>query len=103
MELPHLYGGTVNDANEDALERILRDSKHDLTIFDGHEKTALSKQDCLQGAKGSKRLPFVKCILRDKDIRLTPEEVVRSALRGKAPRPVWNTRKNRLAFEHVAR
>ena len=83
---------------EDALEQILRDSKHDLTIFDGYEKTALSKRIVFKEQRG-KEAAFVKCILRDRDIRLTPEEVVRQLYAARLL-DQYGYPKNRLAFEH---
>ena len=83
---------------EDALEQILRDSKHDLTIFDGYEKATLSKRIVFKEQRG-KETPFVKCILRDKDIRLTPEEVVRQLYAARLL-DQYGYPKNRLAFEH---
>ena len=83
---------------DDALGRILRDSKHDLTRFYGHEKAGLREQVVFREHRG-KETPFVKCILRDKDIRLTPEEVVRQLYAARLL-DHYGYPKNRLAFEH---
>ena len=54
------------------LETILRDSNYTLSIFDKAEVRALEKR-----ITEKKDKPYITCLIRDKEIQLKPEEVVR--------------------------
>lgn len=54
------------------LETILRDSNYTLSIFDKAEVSALEKR-----ITEKKDKPYITCLIRDKEIQLKPEEVVR--------------------------
>ena len=54
------------------LETILRDSNYTLSIFDKEEVRALEKR-----ITEKKDKPYITCLIRDKEIQLKPEEVVR--------------------------
>ena len=82
----------------DALDRILQNSKHALTIFDETEKFALGGRVVFRQHRG-KETPFVNCVLRDKDIRLTPEEVVRQLYAARLLNQ-YGYPKKRLAMEY---
>jgi len=58
----------------DVLREILRDSHYNLTIFTKEEINQLKK---IINFKLDKNKPYIKCLIRDKDILLKPEEVVR--------------------------
>jgi type I restriction enzyme M protein len=60
----------------DILREILRDSNYNLTIFNKKEIDELRKQANFKLDKQKKKY-YVKCLIRDKDILLKPEEIVR--------------------------
>lgn len=55
---------------------ILKDSNYSLTQFEDHEIEAFNESIVVREIKG-KPVPYVKCIVRQKEIKLTPEEIVR--------------------------
>ncbi|MBY8963862.1 N-6 DNA methylase [Flavobacterium sp. D11R37] len=58
------------------LTDILRDSNYKLTQFSAEQILALENSIFLKEVRGV-QMPYVKCRVRKKDIRLTPEEAVR--------------------------
>lgn len=60
----------------DVLRDILRDSHHNLTIFTKEEINQLKKLIIFKTDKQKKK-PYIKCLIRDKEILLKPEEIVR--------------------------
>ena len=60
----------------DIIQRIIGDSRHSLALYSEDEIAALRKRVTVKTHRG-KETPFIKCIVRDKDIQLRPEEVVR--------------------------
>jgi type I restriction enzyme M protein len=61
---------------EDIVQTILKDSNYHLSIFKKEEIEALTSKIFKKTVRG-KESAFVKCIVRDKDIELKPEEIVR--------------------------
>lgn len=55
---------------------ILKDSNYSLTQFEEREIEAFNNSIVVREIKG-KPVPYVKCIVREKEIKLTPEEIVR--------------------------
>ncbi|SFP93557.1 type I restriction enzyme HsdR N-terminal domain-containing protein [Parafilimonas terrae] len=55
---------------------ILKDSNYKLTQFEDDEIEAFNKLVVFRETK-NKSVPYIKCIVREKEIRLTPEEIVR--------------------------
>lgn len=55
---------------------ILKDSNYSLTQFKEEEIESLNNSIIVKESKG-KPVPYVKCFVREKEIRLTPEEIVR--------------------------
>lgn len=55
---------------------ILKDSNYSLTQFEEREIEAFNNSIVIREIKG-KPFPYVKCIVRQKEIKLTPEEIVR--------------------------
>ena len=88
----------MTTATFDSLEAILKDSKHNLTLFDDVDVATLNERVVFKQHRG-KETPFVNCVLRDKDIRLTPEEVVRQLYAAKLLNHYGYPRK-RLAMEY---
>lgn len=59
-----------------SLEQYLKSSEHDLSIFKKEEIDFIENKIIVKENKG-KETPYIKCLVRDKDIKLTPEEAVR--------------------------
>ncbi|MCP4091244.1 MAG: hypothetical protein GY746_15850 [Gammaproteobacteria bacterium] len=60
----------------DIIQTILKDSNYHLALFSVSEIEALRKVVFTKTTRG-KETPYIKCIVRDKDIQLKPEEIVR--------------------------
>ena len=86
-------------AQTDIIQQVLLGSRYDTAVFKDHEIDALRDRVTLKTHR-KRDVPFVTCIVRDKDIRLTPEEVVRQLY---ASRLVveYGYPKNRLAMEYA--
>jgi len=83
---------------EDIIQTVLKDSNYHLSLFTNDEVEALREKVFTKQVRG-KESPFVTCIVRDKDIQLKPEEVVRQLF---ATRLIaeYGYPKKRLPFEH---
>lgn len=84
---------------KDILQTILKDSNYNLSLFSGEEIEELRQKVLIKEARG-KETPFIKCVVRDKEIQLKPEEVVRQLY---ATRLIeqYGYPKKRLAFEYA--
>jgi len=84
--------------SEDIIQTILKDSNFHLSLFSEEEIDELRKKVFTKETRG-KETPFINCIVRDKDIQLKPEEVVRQLY---ATRLIeqYGYPKKRLAFEY---
>ena len=82
----------------DVLQTILKDSRYRLSIFTDVEIAAL-RNKISTGTSRGKKAYFAKCIVRDKDIRLNPEEVVRQLYSARLLQQ-YGYPKYRLAIEH---
>ena len=58
------------------IQKILVNSKYNLSIFNNNEIKKIEKQIFLKKINNIDK-PFLKCIIRNKEIVLKPEEVVR--------------------------
>ncbi|MBS1810935.1 MAG: type I restriction enzyme HsdR N-terminal domain-containing protein [Acidobacteria bacterium] len=58
------------------IQTILRDTNYDLKIFNENEIAAFERLIFAKGSNG-KTTYHVKCLVREKEIKLTPEEIVR--------------------------
>ncbi len=56
---------------------ILENSKYELKQFDDKEINAIEELVFLKTNKKNEKVPYVRCQVRDKDIKLTDEELVR--------------------------
>ena len=83
---------------ENIIQSILKDSKHHLSLFSTDEINALQEKVFTKKTRG-KETPFVKCIVRDKDIQLKPEEIVRQLYAARLIKQ-YGYPKKRVAFEH---
>ena len=82
----------------DIVATILKDSNYHLGLFSTKEVEDLRQKIFTKKYRGKER-PFVRCIIRDKDIQLKPEEIVRQLY---AVRLITNYGypKSRLTFEY---
>lgn len=65
-----------------ALAEILRDSNYKIDLFSDKEKKDLEKRITYRETKNVKT-PYITCLKRDKEIKLTPEEIVRQLFLGR--------------------
>lgn len=82
----------------DIIQKILKDSNYHLSLFSTEEIEALRKEMFFKETRG-KEVPFIKCIVRDKDIQIKPEEVVRQLYAARLINQ-YGYPKKRLAFEY---
>ena len=61
---------------QDVIQQACRGSDYRLSLFRPHEIDALRDRIITKTRRGD-HVPFVRCIVRDKDVQLRPEEVVR--------------------------
>ena len=88
----------VMTQQSDIIQTILKDSNYHLALFSEDEIDDLRAKISLKTVRG-KENPHVKCIVRDKDIQLKPEEIVRQLYAAKLINQ-YGYPKSRLGFEH---
>lgn len=83
----------------DIIQTVLRDSNYHLSLFREDEIEELRAGIIVKTTKG-KEAPFVRCIVRDKEVQLKPEEIVRQLY---ATRLInrYGYPAKRLGFEHA--
>ena len=69
-------GGGKAENNMYSLSELFKNSTHDDSIFSPETVSAIEAMIYTKESRG-KITPFIKCIIRKKEIRLTPEEAVR--------------------------
>ena len=84
--------------NNDVIQSVLKDSNYRLNLFSGNEVASLQEKVFTKALRG-KEIPYVKCIVRDKDVQLKPKEVVRQ-LYAAMLISKYGYAKKRLAFEY---
>ncbi len=82
----------------DIIQAILKDSNYHLALFSEDEIDNLRAEIFFKMTRG-KETPHVKCIVRDKDIQLKPEEIVRQLYAARLINQ-YGYSEDRLAFEH---
>ena len=82
----------------DIFETLLKDSNYSLSLFSTKEITALSEKVFTRTVRG-KEIAFIRCIVRDRDIQLKPEEIVRQLYATRLIEQYGYSIK-RLAFEY---
>ena len=82
----------------DIIQTILKDSNYHLALFSADEIEALRKEVFTKTTRG-KETPYIKCIVREKDIQLKPEEIVRQLYAARLINE-YGYPKKRLAFEY---
>ncbi len=85
-------------AKTNVLSEILRDSNYHLSIFIEEEIEFLQKKVFNKNVRG-KEISFVTCIIRDKDIQLKPEEIVRQLYAHRLIKQ-YGYPKKRICFEY---
>jgi len=60
----------------DILQSVLKDSNYNLSLFSDEEIESLRQRVFVKDTRGKKGA-FVNCLVRDKEIQLKPEDVVR--------------------------
>lgn len=85
----------------DIIQTVLKDSNYHLSLFQKDEIEDLRGRIFIKTAKG-KETPFVRCVVRDKEVLLKPEETVRQLY---ATRLInrYGYPKKRLTFEYTGR
>lgn len=58
------------------LNELFKNTSYDDTLFSDEAKQAVEAQIIIKTVRGVE-VPYIKCAIRDKEIRLTPEEAVR--------------------------
>ena len=80
------------------IQTILKDSNYHLTLFTEDEINTLRDNISVKPYRG-KETPFVKCIKRNREIQLKPEEIVRQLYATKLINQ-YGYPESRIAFEH---
>ena len=83
---------------EDILQTILKDGNYHLSLFDQDEIDKLRAAVFMKTTRG-KEAPYIKCVVRGRDVRLNPEEVVRQLYASRLIN-LYGYPKNRLVFEY---
>lgn len=83
----------------DIIQSILRDTDYHLDLFTDDGIQVLREKIFRKTVRGEEK-PFVNCIVRNKDIQLKPEEVVRQLYAARLINE-YGYPKTRLAFEHA--
>ncbi|MCH9661920.1 MAG: N-6 DNA methylase [Bacteroidetes bacterium] len=82
----------------DIIQTILKDSNYHLDLFTTEEIEALRGNIFTKPTRGKETL-YIRCIVRDKDIQLKPEEIVRQLFATRLIKQ-YGYSKKRLAFEY---
>ena len=85
---------------EFTIKDIIKSSEYSLDLFTEEEIFSLQDKIYTQTDKKGNNFPAVKCLIREKEIKLTPEEVVRQLYAAKLM-DYYGYSKNRLSFEYV--
>ena len=86
-------------AQQDILQSVLSDSAYRLSLFDQSDISDLTARAFTKTVRG-RETPYVKCIVRDRDIQLKPEEAVRQLYAARLINHCGYP-KSRLSFEHA--
>ena len=83
----------------DTFQTILKDSDYRLSLFEDDEIENLRARVFSKPGRDGE-VPYVKCIVRDRDIQLKPEEIVRQLYAARLINQ-YGYPKDRLAFEYA--
>jgi type I restriction enzyme M protein len=84
--------------NVDVLIEVLKDSNYALTLFDQADIDALKERVNFREVRGVQK-SYVPCLIREKEILLKPEEIVRQLYLAKLLRH-YHYPKERITVEH---
>jgi len=87
--------------SSDILHEILKDSDYHLSLFTKKEINALRRKIVTKTVRG-KKTAFVKCVIRQKNIQLKPEEIVRQLYAQRLIKD-YGYPKKRIAFEYAVK
>ena len=82
----------------DIIQTILKDSNYHLELFTNAEVQGIREKIFTKTLRG-KETPYIKCVVRDKDVQLKPEELIRQLYATRLLNQ-YQYPKNRLRFEH---
>ena len=82
----------------DIIQSILKDSNYHFDLFKDDEIASLRERIITKTTRG-KKTAFVNCVVRDKEIQLKPEEIVRQLYAARLIKE-YGYPKKRLAFEY---
>ena len=82
----------------DIFQKILKDSNYHLKLFTNAEVQGIREKIFTKTLRG-KETPYIKCVVRDKDVQLKPEELIRQLYATRLLNQ-YQYPKNRLRFEH---
>ena len=86
-------------AQQHVIQQTCRGSGYRLAVFRPHEIDALRDRIITRTRRG-KQVPFVRCIVRDRDVRLGPEEVIRQLYAARLV-TVYGYPKDRLTMDYT--
>lgn len=86
-------------SENDILQRILQDTDYRLDLFEPQAISALKARVTFKTLRG-KQKPYVRCMQREKEMVLTPEEIIRQLYAAKLMEEYYYG-KRRLRFEHA--
>ena len=81
------------------IQKIPKDSKYRLDLFTDNEVHALSEKIFIKTERG-KETPHIKCVVRDKDVQLKPEELIRQLYAARLLNQ-YHYPQDRIRFEHL--
>ena len=85
----------------DIIQTILKDSNYHLDLFKDNEVEDVRKKIFIKTERG-KETPYIKCVVRDKDVQLKPEELIRQLYAARLmDRDRYHYPPNRVRFEHL--
>ena len=82
----------------DIIQTILKDSNYRLDLFDDDEIQTVCERISIKTTRG-KEAPHIKCIIRNKEVQVKPEELIRQLYAIKLITK-YDYRKKDIAFEH---
>ena len=82
----------------DIIQKILKDSNYHLDLFKDNEIEDVRKKIFIKTERG-KETPHIKCVIRDKDVQLKPEELIRQPYAARLVNQ-YRYSKERVRFEH---
>lgn len=70
------------------LNELFKNTTYDDTLFSVEDKSTIESRIFMKSVRGSE-VPYITCAIRDKEIKLTPEEAVRQLLYLQTDERLW--------------